>query len=93
MANRCGLRHTQLLTWRRKMRRVAEAARVMLPVTIAPEPLFVPALIELEPVAVSVAVPARPKKRSQRTRPATAAAIELVIDGVAVQIARGADAG
>ena len=88
VAKRHGLRHTQLFTWRREMRRAAEAAGASLPVTVwsAPEPLFVPAVIEPEPVAV-----APPKKRVRRTRSATA--VELVIDGVAVKIARGADAG
>ena len=92
VANRHGLRHTQLFTWRREMRRAAEAAGVTLPIAVAPEPepLFVPAVIEPEPM--TAAVPAPKKKRSRHTRP-EAAAIELVIDGVAVKIARGADAG
>jgi len=51
-----------------------------------PEPLFVPAVIEPEPVAV----PVPRKQRSRRAR--SPAAVELVIDGVAVKIARGADA-
>lgn len=90
VAKRHGLRHTQLFTWRREMRRAAEAAGVRLPTAITPEPepLFVPAVIEPEPVAA----PAPKKKRVRRTRPA-AAAVELEIDGVAVKIARGADAG
>ena len=90
VANRHGLRHTQLFTWRREMRRAAVAAGVTLPVSIAPEPepLFVPAVIEPVPAPQ----PAPRKKRSRRTR-AEAAAVELVIDGVAVKIARGADAG
>ena len=92
VANRHGLRHTQLFTWRREMRRAAEAAGITLPVAMAPapEPLFVPAVIELEPMTATV--PAPRKKRSRRTRP-EAAAVELEIDGVAVKIARGADAG
>ena len=89
VANRHGLRHTQLFTWRREMRRAAEAAGVTLPMAIAPEPLFVPAVIEPEPVAVPK--PAPKKRRSRRVRP-EAAAVELTIDGVAVKIARGADA-
>ena len=96
VANRHGLRHTQLFTWRREMRRAAEAAGVTLPVAIAPEPkpkpkpLFVPAVIEPEPMAATQLAPK--KKRSRRARP-EAGAVELVIDGVAVKIARGADAG
>ena len=89
VANRHGLRHTQLFTWRREMRRAAEAVGVALPMAIAPEPLFVPAVIEPEPVTTQ---PAPKKKRSRRARP-EAAAVELTIDGVAVKIARGADAG
>ena len=90
VAKRHGLLHTQLFTWRREMRRAAEAAGVTLPVAITPEPepLFVPAVIE--PVLAPQPVPE--KKRSRRTR-IDAAAVELVIDGVAVKIARGADAG
>ena len=89
VANRHGLRHTQLFTWRREMRRAAEAAGVTLPMAIAPEPLFVPAVIEPEPVAVPQSTPK--KRRLRRVRP-EAAAVELTIDGVAVKIARGADA-
>ena len=91
VANRHGLRHTQLFTWRREMRRAAEAAGVTLPVAMVaePEPLFVPAVIEPEPMTTQ---PAPKKKRSRRARP-EAAAVELTIDGVAVKIARGADAG
>lgn len=92
VAKRHGLLHTQLFTWRREMRRAAEAAGVTLPVAIAPEPepLFVPAVIEPEPIAATQ--PAPKKRRSRRAR-SEAAAVELVIDGVAVKIARGADAG
>lgn len=88
VARRHGLRHTQLFTWRREMRQAAEAAGVTLPVRIGPEPLFVPAVIEPAPVTAAVATPK--KKRMRRAR--SAAAVELVIDGVAVKIARGADA-
>ena len=87
VARRHGLRHTQLFTWRRELRRAAEAAGVALPVRTMPEPLFVPAVIEAEPV--TAAAPAPRKKRTRRVR--SAAAVELVIDGVAVKIARGAD--
>jgi transposase len=90
VANRHGLRHTQLFTWRREMRRAAEAAGVTLPMAIVREPLFVPAVIEPEPITATQ--PAPKKQRSRRAR-SDAAAVELVIDGVAVKIARGADAG
>ena len=90
VAKRHGLLHTQLFTWRREMRRAAAAAGVTLPVAIAPapEPLFVPAVIE----PALATQPAPRKNRSRRAR-AEAAAVELEINGVAVKIARGADAG
>lgn len=87
VAKRHGLRHTQLFTWRRELRHAAEAILPMA-VPAAPEPLFVPAVIEAVAIAVS---PPVPRKRARRTRSATA--VELEIDGVAVKIARGADAG
>lgn len=88
VARRHGLCHTQLFTWRRELRQAAEAAGTALPVRTAPEPLFVPAVIELEPVTAAVAAPKR--KRMRRAR--SAAVVELMIDGVALKIARGADA-
>lgn len=87
-ARRHGLRHTQLFTWQREMRLAAEATGVTLPVKIEPELLFVPAVIEPEPVAAAVVSPK--KKRMRSVLPA--AAVEPAIDGVAVKIARGADA-
>lgn len=73
VAKRHELRHTQLFTWRREMRRAAAAAGVTLPVAIVPEPLFLPAVIE----PARAAVPAPRKKRLRRTRPEVAA-IELL---------------
>src|SRR5258706_5162965 len=51
VAKRHGLRHTQLFTWRREMRRAAERAGAGLPVTVwaAPEPLVVPAGVGPQP--------------------------------------------
>lgn len=84
MARRCDLRPSQLFTWRRELRYAGEVAQSV--VQIPPKPLFVPAVIEPEPVTAVA-----PKK--QRTRHArSSAAVELVIDGVAVKIAQGADA-
>jgi transposase len=55
----------------------------------APEPMFVPAVIDQAPEPA----PAAPVKASKvRRRGKAAAAVELEIDGVAVKIARGADA-
>lgn len=85
LARRHDLRPSQLFTWRRELRYAAEAARSTAQSPLAP--MFVPAVIQPEPATQ----PALKKKRSRRTRP-EAAAVELVIDGVAVRIARGADA-
>jgi transposase len=84
LARRHDLRPSQLFTWRRELRYAAEAVQ-----GAAQEPMFVPAVIEPEPVALAAPVPKR--KRVRRSH--QAAAVELVIDGVAVKIARGADAG
>jgi transposase len=78
VARRHGVCPSQLFTWRRE-RRATEAAA----------PVFVPAVIE--PASVT-AVPERSVRR--RTRQTRAdGMVELEIDGVAVKIGRGADAG
>lgn len=84
LARRHDLRPSQLFTWRRELRYAAEAVE-----GAAPEAMFVPAVIEPEPVPAVAAAPR--KKRVRRAHPATA--VELEIDGVSVKIARGADAG
>ena len=84
LARRHDLRPSQLFTWRRELRYAAEAVQAAVP-----EPMFVPAVIAPEPVAV--ATPVLRKKRVRRAH--AAAAVELEIDGVAVKIACGADAG
>lgn len=86
VARRHGLDPSQVYTWRRDLRKQLEADGMMLP---SPEPealAFVPALIEPS----SVPDPA-PSRRTRRR--ITDAAVELVIDGVAVKIGRGADTG
>ena len=88
LARRHDLRPSQLFTWRRELRYAAEAAQSV--TQSLPEPMFVPAVIEPEPTAAPE--PVLKKKRSRRAR-SEAAAVELDIDGVAVKIARGADAG
>ena len=87
LARRHDLRPSQLFTWRRELRYATEATSTA---RSLPEPMFVPAVIEPEPVSSAVAPPKR--KRTRRARSAGTAAVELVIDGVAVKIARGADA-
>lgn len=89
LARRHDLRPSQLFTWRRELRYAAEAAQGS--ARSSPEPMFVPALIE--PELVATPVPAPKRKRVRRARSSVPAAIELEIDGVAVKIARGADAG
>ena len=87
LARRHDLRPSQLFTWRRELRYVAESApRAGRPL---PEPMFVPAVIE----PASDAVFERAKPSPARRRRGSSAAVELEIDGVAVRIARGADAG
>ena len=89
LARRHDLRPSQLFTWRRELRYAAEAAQST--TQSLPAPMFVPAVIEPEPTAAPEPVPK--KKQSRRVQSGAAAAVELVIDGVAVKIARGADAG
>jgi len=93
VARRHGLSPSQLFTWRRQVRHEFEAkgispqARGMgLPAASLDGPAFVPAVIE--PVGRPDVAPARRTRRRRRSH----AAVELEIDGVAVKIARGADA-
>lgn len=81
VARRYALSQQQLFAWRR-------AARVQLAETLAPEPLFVPAVVpapKQEPTG---------KQQPQRKRKAArdAGVIELEIDGVAIRVGRGTDA-
>jgi transposase len=88
LARRHQLRPSQLFTWRRELRYAAEAA---IPRALAaPEPMFVPAVIDQAPEPASAPSPV--KASNVRRRGKAAAAVELEIDGVAVKIARGADA-
>ncbi len=87
LARRHDLRPSQLFTWRRELRYVAENAQRS--ATSLPEPMFVPAVIDpaIDPV------PERAKPGRTRRRRGSSAAVELEIDGVAVRIARDAGAG
>ena len=86
LARRHQLRPSQLFTWRRELRYAAEAAS---PRSLtSPEPMFVPAVIDQAPGPA----PSPVKASKVRRRGKAAAAVELEIDGVAVKIARGADA-
>jgi len=70
------------------LRKRFEAEGVILPSAEPEAVAFVPAVIE--PSAVPDPAPTRRPRRRRRT---AAAAVELEIDGVAVKIGRGADAG
>ena len=92
VARRHALAPSQLFTWRREFRRAAQATGIGAAVAPEPEPFFVPAVID--PQSTTIAPGRTPVVRKRRARRAReAAAVELEIDGVAVKIARGADAG
>ena len=78
VARRHGLSPSQLFTWRRQLRKQMESKG-------AGVPAFVPAVVDVGPAEE----PARAKRR----RRSKASAVELEIDGVAVKISGGADAG
>ena len=82
VARRHGLSHSQLFTWRRKLRKMA------LVKSDATEPAFVPAIVE---PSIIEKKPRAKRKRSGSSGKAIPA-VELEIDGVAVKIAKGTDA-
>lgn len=86
VARRHGLDPSQLYAWRRDLRKQFEDEGLALPSAVPEAAAFVPAVIG----AVQDLAPVR---RALRRRRATAAAVELEIDGVAVKIGRGASAG
>ena len=88
VARRHGLDPSQVYAWRRDLRKRLEAEGVILPSAEPEAVAFVPAVID--PSAVPDPAPTRRPRRRRRT---AAAAVELEIDGVAVKIGRGADAG
>lgn len=88
VARRHGLDPSQLFAWRRDLRRQMEKEGLLLSSAEPETTTFVPAVIE-----PAISADPAPPRRSRRHRRATAAAVELEIDGVAVKIARGADAG
>lgn len=88
VARRYGLDPSQVYAWRRELRKQLEAEGVILPPAEPEVAAFVPAVIE-----PSVVADPAPKRRPRRRRRAMGAAVELEIDGVAVKIGHGADAG
>ena len=89
VARRHGLSPSQLFTWRRELRKQLEGRGVVLPATTRMAPSFVPAVID--PLPASDPAPAI--RHSRKRRRSNASAVELEIDGVAVKIGHGADAG
>ncbi|WP_281417195.1 IS66-like element accessory protein TnpA [Sphingobium phenoxybenzoativorans] len=85
VARRHALSPSQLFTWRRELRKQMEERGASLPSVTA----FVPAVVE----AAEDDRPAAPARRSIKRRRSKVSAVELEIDGVAVKINRGADAG
>jgi transposase len=88
VARRHGLCSSQLFTWRRQVREELKSKGIALPGEPTQVPMFVPAVIDQAPAPA----PAPVKTSKVRRRGKAAAAVELEIDGVAVKIARGADA-
>ena len=88
VARRHGLDPSQVYAWRRDFRDRLEAEGVSLPSPGPQAAAFVPAVVE-------VAAPPDPSpvRRARKRRRSKASAVELEIDGVAVKIGRGADAG
>ena len=82
VARRHGLSHSQLFTWRRKLRKMA------LVKSDATEPAFVPAIVEPSIIEKKP----RAKRKLSRSSGKAIPAVELEIDGVAVKIAKGTDA-
>lgn len=85
VARRHALSPSQLFAWRRELRKQLEERGVTLPAA----PAFVPAVVEAAPADEPVPI----ARRQQKRRRSQASAVELEIDGVAVKIGRGADAG
>ena len=88
VARRHGLAPSQVYAWRRDLRNRLEAEGVILPSAEPEAREFVPAVI-----APSTMPDPAPIRRARRRRRAKGAAVELEIDGVAVKIGHGADAG
>lgn len=85
VARRHSLSPSQLFTWRRELRKQFEDQGAALSAV----PAFVPAIVEAQPADKPASAARRPKKR----RRSKVSAVELEIDGVAVKIGQGADAG
>jgi transposase len=85
---RHGLDPSQIYGWRKDLVKQLASKGLSLLATEPEAARFVPAVLG----AVTPAEPT-PRRRSRQRRRAAATAVELEIDGVAVKIAQGADAG
>lgn len=83
VARRNDICSSQLFTWRRQLRQ---------PVETAEAPLFVPAVIEAAAVPAPVSASRLVHRRRRTRRSASAAPIEVSMDGISVRIGRDADA-
>ena len=87
VARRHRLDPSQVYAWRKVLRKQLEDQGMALPLAEPVSTMFVPAVVEpatrREPAAA---------RRTRHRRHSTTAAVELEIGGVAVKIARGADA-
>ena len=95
VARRHALDPSQIYGWRKELARQFKEQELVVS-SVEPEgAAFVPAVITPDPVSKADPVPkVGPVRRSpRRQRRAASAVVELEIDGVAVKIARGADAG
>lgn len=89
VARRHGLDPSQVYAWRKDLLRQRDDKKLAVTSTEPDVTAFVPAIIEAGAVPDPVSV----RRASRRRRRAATAAVELEIDGVAVKIAHGADAG
>lgn len=96
VARRHGLDRSQIYAWRKEL--IRQFKDQGLTVSTPPEAqaaAFVPAVItpDIEPDCVPQLPPGRRSPRRRRASGVAPGVVELEIDGVAVEIARGADAG
>lgn len=88
VARRHGLDPSQVYAWRKDLRKQLANQGPAPASAEAVAATFVPAVVEL-----GAQPDPAPARRARRRRRAPTAAVELEIDGVAVKIARGTDAG
>jgi transposase len=87
-ARRHGLDPSQVYAWRKDLRRQLRDESLVVSLAESAAATFVPVVVE-----AATQQDRAPARRARRGRRTPTAAVELEIDGVAVRIARGADAG